>query len=71
MDIHYAKAYMAERLQAAENRRLVDSIRRHPNGPSVLTRLEERWFGRLRQTIGTAPAVAGTPVAVEADCCAA
>lgn len=67
----YARAYMTERLQEAEERRLVASSRRQPSAPSLLTRLTERRFGRWSESIGPAPAILGTSVVIEADCCGA
>ena len=70
MDYHYARAYMAERLQEAENRRLVALSRRRPDEPSPLTRLAERWLGRSSQPVF--PTVLPTTgMAIEADCCVA
>jgi hypothetical protein len=72
VDSYYAKAYMTERLQEAENRRLIALSRRQPDEPSPLTRLVERWLGRSSQPIGVATtALATTGRAMEADCCAA
>lgn len=72
MDTDYAKAYMTERLQEAENRRLIAISRRRPNEMSALTRLAELWLGRSSQPIGVARAVlATTGLAMEEDCCVA
>ena len=71
MDYYYAKAYMTERLEEAENRRLV-ALSRRPNELTPLARLAERWLGRSSQPIGAVPAVFATAgIAIETDCCAA
>jgi hypothetical protein len=69
---YYAEALMTERLEEAENRRLVRSSRRHSRGPSVVARNAEQWLRKLRLLIGAAPEVLGSAqVTVETDCCAA
>ena len=72
VDSYYAKAYMTERLQEAENRRLVTLSRRQPNGLSPLMRIAERWLGKSSQPIVATPVVlAMTGMAIDADCCTA
>ncbi len=71
MDLRYAKAYMTERLEEAENRRLVDLSRQHRIGPAASARHSEQWFGKLRRLSGAAPAGHGSAhVTLEATCCA-
>jgi len=72
VDIYYAKAYTSERLQEAENRRLIALSRRQPDERSPLTRLVERWLEMSSQRIGVATtSLATTGMAIDAECCAA
>jgi hypothetical protein len=69
VDLYYARAYMTERLEEAQNQRLVRSIQRDPTGPSAVARYAEQRFGSLRRLMRPAPGVLGSAQITEADCC--
>lgn len=72
MDYEYAKAYMAERLQMAERRRLLTSAGVEDGRPSLFTRLNETIQARSPRSNAVGPTMSIAAVdCLELECCPA
>lgn len=71
MNLHYAKAYMTDRLREAEQLRLASSVPRRRRSPLGFARLSGRLTGLVpRPASGFVSVTGNTMLKVEADCCA-